>query len=146
LAYEWSNLLLSCQLCNQRFKQNLFPLLNPADRAKSHKDDITKEKPVLVNPEIDDPKSHITFDRDMASPVKGDERGDATIKQLGLNRPDLLEQRAKLFVLLKRINDLSRSGVPTAIEKEAEAFLLRFAEDSAEYAGMVRAAIRVQFA
>jgi hypothetical protein len=26
LAYEWRNLLLSCQLCNQRYKENLFPL------------------------------------------------------------------------------------------------------------------------
>jgi hypothetical protein len=29
LAYEWSNLLISCQLCNQEFKKNRFPLLNP---------------------------------------------------------------------------------------------------------------------
>ena len=33
LAYEWSNLFFSCQLCNQRFKDNLFPLKNPGDRA-----------------------------------------------------------------------------------------------------------------
>ena len=29
LAYEWSNLLFSCQICNQRHKGNLFPLQTP---------------------------------------------------------------------------------------------------------------------
>ncbi len=33
LAYEWDNLYLSCSACNQRHKQNLFPLQNPGDRA-----------------------------------------------------------------------------------------------------------------
>ena len=26
LAYEWDNLLFSCQICNQRYKKNLFPI------------------------------------------------------------------------------------------------------------------------
>lgn len=33
LAYDWLNLLLSCQICNQRHKRNLFPLKNSAQRA-----------------------------------------------------------------------------------------------------------------
>lgn len=32
LAYEWSNLFLSCERCNQQFKKNLFPLLNQDKR------------------------------------------------------------------------------------------------------------------
>src|SRR6476661_10679447 len=28
LAYEWDNLLLSCEKCNQRYKKNYFPLAN----------------------------------------------------------------------------------------------------------------------
>src|ERR1044071_9994958 len=29
LAYEWSNLLLSCNPCNRRYKKTFFPLLDP---------------------------------------------------------------------------------------------------------------------
>ncbi len=32
LAYDWDNLFLSCQKCNQRHKKNLFPLLDPDTR------------------------------------------------------------------------------------------------------------------
>ena len=35
LAYAWQNLFLACQLCNQRYKKNLFPLENPDERAFS---------------------------------------------------------------------------------------------------------------
>src|SRR5436190_9992909 len=37
LAYCWSNLYFSCQLCNQRFKRNWFPLSNPSQRVRSHR-------------------------------------------------------------------------------------------------------------
>jgi hypothetical protein len=38
LAYEWTNLLVSCQICNQKFKKNLFPLRRPSRRARCHND------------------------------------------------------------------------------------------------------------
>ena len=41
LAYAWQNLFLACQLCNQRFKKNLFPLENPDERAFSE-DELEK--------------------------------------------------------------------------------------------------------
>ena len=43
LAYAWTNLYLSCQLCNQRYKANLFPLKDPDRRAKSHHEDVAAE-------------------------------------------------------------------------------------------------------
>ena len=49
LAYEWSNLLLACSSCNQRFKRNLFPLADPSQRAESHAADINLEEPLLIN-------------------------------------------------------------------------------------------------
>jgi len=35
LAYDWSNLFLSCQICNQIHKKNLFPLADPT-QSKGH--------------------------------------------------------------------------------------------------------------
>jgi uncharacterized protein (TIGR02646 family) len=61
LVYDWSNLFLSCALCNQRHKKSLFPLLDPSQRARSHHDDLRLEKPVFVHPKEDDPENYIGF-------------------------------------------------------------------------------------
>ena len=53
LAYEWSNLFLSCARCNSTYKRNFFPLANPLERAISHLYDINKEQPLLIDPAKD---------------------------------------------------------------------------------------------
>ena len=40
LAYDWNNLLVSCEDCNRSHKKSLFPLKNPDARARSHHDRI----------------------------------------------------------------------------------------------------------
>lgn len=49
LAYEWENLLLSGQRCNQHHKKNFFPLIKPSDRALSHHADASDEQPVFIH-------------------------------------------------------------------------------------------------
>lgn len=61
LAYEWENLLLSCQLCNQRYKKNLFPLLNNPQRALSHHYNVDSEQPIFIHPVKDEVETYITF-------------------------------------------------------------------------------------
>ena len=97
LAYEWSNLFVSCTLCNQRFKRNLFPLGDPSTRAVSHNDNVSREQPLFINPELDEPREHIAFREEVAYPVDGSPRGFATIECFGLNRDPLLEQRRTLL-------------------------------------------------
>ena len=46
LAYSWENLYWCCPVCNGR-KNDLFPLEEPTARARSHRDDVTREKPLL---------------------------------------------------------------------------------------------------
>jgi hypothetical protein len=55
LAYEWTNLLFACELCNARFKKNLFPLVNPATRARRPDDDLAREDPLFIDPSRDEP-------------------------------------------------------------------------------------------
>jgi uncharacterized protein (TIGR02646 family) len=100
LAYQWDNLFYSCQLCNQQFKKNLFPLLNPARRAKSHSNDLSAEKPLLVHPSQDDPTQFFRFGSEVAHPVRGKRKGKTTIEVLGLNRDELIEER------LRRLEDI----------------------------------------
>ncbi len=52
LAQEWDNLFFACPLCNQRYKKNRFPLRDPAARARSHRDDVSREEPLFINPAI----------------------------------------------------------------------------------------------
>jgi len=80
LGLEWSNLLLSCPKCNGRgAKGNRFPLHNHRNRATNHNPitrnpllynrhscissnpPLSTERPLLLNPEIDRPERHLTF-------------------------------------------------------------------------------------
>lgn len=93
LAYTWDNLLFSCQLCNQQYKKNLFPLLNPENRARNHHDDIALEEPLLINPSIMNPQEHIGFREEIPYPLDGSIYGKTTISALGLDREELNEAR-----------------------------------------------------
>src|SRR5712692_4013168 len=61
LAYEWNNLLFVCKSCNSDHKKNHFPLLQETDRV-STPDDLSAEKPVLINPSLEDPADFIDYD------------------------------------------------------------------------------------
>lgn len=99
LAYHWENLLLACLDCNSKFKRTFFPLVNPAERARSHHDDIGKENPLFVDPVGEDPRIHIQFDGDL--PVGITEQGRVTIDGIGLRRTELTEDR------LMKIDDIN---------------------------------------
>jgi uncharacterized protein (TIGR02646 family) len=149
LAYEWANLFFSCQLCNEQFKKNLFPLRNNRHRARSHLHDLAKEHPLLIDPGRLDPAGHIGFREEMAFAVDGSPEGLATIEGLGLNRPDLVHYRRKrltdLRILLRALH-LQRDLVarhPTTEHRLQLADLARELEDrqavANEYCSMVRA-------
>lgn len=150
LAYSWSNLVFCCQLCNQRFKRNLFPLENPEERARSHGDDIARERPLFINPTVDDPAGLIGFREEIPYAKPGSKRGSVTIGALGLDRSELNEVRLDYFqmlVLLKQTREIllerkEAEGIPIELEgqlKEIEEQLLRSQRDDAPFAAMARA-------
>src|SRR6185436_16823168 len=91
LTYRWDNLLLACLDCNSRFKDTLFPLENPKERARSCNDDLGKELPLFVDPVGQDPRDHIRFDGD--APEGLTLQGRTTIDGLRLRRAELTEDR-----------------------------------------------------
>ena len=153
LAYDWSNLLLSCTLCNQRYKKNLFPLVDPAKRARSHHDNVGDEQPLLINPSEDDPGKHIGFREEIPYAVRGSRRGKATISTLGLDRPELEERRRERLSEAKRtirtvkvLTDMRDRNGALAPELEGllaqhRAALARYLDPAAEYSAMLRAAL-----
>lgn len=140
LAYEWANLYLACTLCNQQFKRNLFPLRTPSRRARSHKEDVTAEDPLLLDPAVDDPEAFISFRKEVPYAVKGNARGKATIRILGLHRDALAEQRRKHLSHVKALQQIIELRAPEA--GEARNLLQRMQQDSWEYTSMTRAFLR----
>jgi hypothetical protein len=114
LAYEWGNLFYTCQLCNQQFKRNLFPLKDGRRRARTHTHELGKEEPLLVDPAAQEPSEYIGFREEVAYPIRGCPEGETTIKILGLNRAELLEvrrDRLERLKLLVEARDLLREKV-----------------------------------
>ena len=158
LAYTWKNLLFSCQRCNSGHKGNIFPLVNhPVGRARSHREALAQEQPLLLHPATDDPAPHITFRRAVA--VGQTPHGQTTIDVCGLNRGEVLERRRTHLAHLES-HDAMADQDPTrmapadlrrAIAKcgsvqefvrrviQAKDIRQKAALDTSEYAGMVRA-------
>ncbi len=139
LAYHWENLVFACQLCNQRHKANWFPLRNHSRRARHHGEEVEQELPLFIEPTTEDPEALIAFDAAGVPYAIGNNlRAAATIRELGLDRPELNERRFDRLELLKGLRDLIDllPGEPEAIEAEQK--LTRSVQPSAEYAAMAR--------
>ncbi len=135
LAYDWSNLLFSCEVCNRRFKRNLFPLLNPQKRAKNHKGDITAEKPVFIDPSKDDPQKWITFNQEIPVPINNNERAKTTIEELGLDREKLNEARRERYLIVMTLLKYCRD------DWEAADVINDYLKESSSFSAMVRVAV-----
>lgn len=142
LAYDWDNLLLSCQLCNQRHKKNYFPVADATKRAVSHNNDIFLEQPLFLHPVHDDPTLHIEYDENI--PIAKSDRGKITIEKLGLKRKELNEQRKEKFNIIKDVYDLFMGVPETDAQRKAIAktiitkYYNASQKDETEYASMLR--------
>ncbi|HEX3125774.1 MAG TPA: hypothetical protein VH394_00440 [Thermoanaerobaculia bacterium] len=101
LAYDLTNLLPSCQLCNgYPAKMNHFPVRDKAWARR--REEMEREKPLLLNPYLHNPREHLRFrplrensDRLPLSQVEGrTEEGKTSVEVLRLNRPNLASARA----------------------------------------------------
>ncbi len=152
LAYEWDNYFHSCKKCNQEHKKNQFPLMDGSSRARTPEDNLTEEKPFLINPENENPEEFIGFEWDKAYGVyvkavgrDDDGRGDRTIKITGLNQGTIPEERAGLVNFLEHIIDTmkwaQRQGNTRSIEDTAKLIKTESISEK-EFAGFRRAFFR----
>ncbi len=148
LAYEWDNLLLSCTLCNQQYKKNLFPLLTPEKRARNHHDDIAAEQPLLINPTHIKPQNYIGFREEVPYAIDDNIYGKTTIKALGLDRENLNDKRRTilaeinlLFDLIKLADNQSENSELQTLARQANQKLKQSVLATAEYSAMATAYI-----
>jgi hypothetical protein len=154
LAYEWSNLLFCCQICNQRFKRNLFPLVDPTRRALTHHDDLSSEQPLLLHRGIDDPAVFLDFREEYLFPIDENPRGTNTIKAMGLNREPLAKMRRDHLgpfneliecrkLIAKSVSGQETPDVDLARQlAKLDEQIQKYIQDSAQYAAASRAALR----
>lgn len=180
LASTWTNLLPSCIRCNRgeylplydgtvvkMGKADLFPLADDAMRASAI-DAEKKEKPLLINPCIEDPANFISFVIEeagfcIAVPAAKNpnslkaKRARASIDIYGLNREGLVRSRtryhvratrslAKLHQLIIRLDELPEEEAARCAEVEGDiddvlADLALLTEGDDRYTGMLRALI-----
>jgi len=111
LTYEWSNLLPVCATCNGG-KTSGFPIrgtrvtaapfddtftdVKKLDEFRANQPSYLAEDPLLINPELDEPGTHFSFD--IKGEIKaGSDRAKATISTYKLDRPGLIESRRKII-------------------------------------------------
>ncbi len=140
LAYEWTNLFLSCVQCNSRNKRNLFPLTIGSSRSRHHADDYSNESPLLINPATEDPESFIGWRSEV--PFALSERGAVTIEALGLDRRALLNIRREqlvTFAMLLHINrELKAKGTVSDVAAKIDNLIAERLRDSAEFTAAAR--------
>lgn len=118
LGYEWSNLFLTCEVCNQgkadnfdlvsndkRKKQTLPLIENKIDFSKCKADcaELLAEEPCFLHPEIDKAEDFFTFDRTgnivpkAHLEAKNKKRAEYTRDKTKLNRWELVDARKRII-------------------------------------------------
>lgn len=137
LAYDFSNLFYCCQICNQVYKRNYFPLSDETKRTRSHAQEYKDEDSLIIHPEYDDPSEHLTFVGEVIKPVNNSPKGFETIKRTGLDREELENDR---FVYLKTLRFLANIARSDGLQSlAARQHFLEISKSSAIYSAMVRA-------
>jgi uncharacterized protein (TIGR02646 family) len=146
LAYEWANLVLACSACNQRQKRNLFPLVNPESRVRSHREDISLELPLFLDPTREDPEEFIDWRSEIPYAKEGNLRAAETIESLGLRRKaiadirkEALDLAAGLAGTIRLVENHPHSPKDVAVSRNLRSELMKMLSRDAEFSAMLRA-------
>jgi hypothetical protein len=142
LAYEWSNLLPSCTICNRSYKRNRFPIAGVrAFKPGKEKD----EKPLLLNPLIDNPGKHFKLDPEVGILAGLTPKGEMCIEVLGLNREELVEERIDAYFALESLIKTAHSesvNLSSATVKNALNKIVMSYKGSGEYSFATKHALK----
>ena len=146
LAYDWTNLFLSCHFCNSSNKGDLFPLSNEALRTRDHHGSVAQESPLVLCPDgAEDPEQHIEFHDEIPKAIT--QQGKSTIVVLGLDHPkheSRLETLARLRMLRDEIIVLKSLSQPQLANliRDKRAQLLVAQRPSSPFSSMAKHYIR----
>lgn len=161
LAYTWENLYPSCITCNQRRKvkpnpddpatgkttgkADQFPVEDEAFRVMNPDGDLSTERPLLLDPCVDDPEKRFRYltNGEIAARDDVDSRAAKTISVFGFeHRSDLTKRRREqisivigLLKILRRCKELGDQVGAGDVERLLEE---HYFADSSPYLGAVR--------
>lgn len=133
LAYDWDNLLLSCQVCNKPNnyeenklgKRNRFPVED--NYYATSPGEETNEKPLLINPTKEDPIDYIEYNPDNGyiDAIGNNKKGSICIEIFGLNiRDDLVDGRREAYdkvnALFAKLPNVKGAGRQEVLDKLEE--------------------------
>ena len=122
LAYDWSNLFFSCQICNQKYKKNMFPLVDATQRAIDHNYNLeSTNNTLLVHPSLENPENEIGFRKEI--PFGKNEKGKKSIQVFGLRREKLNDKRRKYLTEVKKNIVLSKLKIDAYTNEEIQELL-----------------------
>jgi uncharacterized protein (TIGR02646 family) len=129
LAAEWANLFPICMYCN-RSKRTRFPVAGERAEPETVGKKLERERPLLLDPCIDGPASHLVFLEDgTVAPLSP--RGEVTIDVLALNRDTLTETRREAWKAAGRL-------LTNASPEQLRAVLASVLAPDQPYLGMLR--------
>ena len=112
LAYEWSNIYLSCRECNTS-KSNWFPIEGSRSEFNANPDEVEKsikaEINLIVDPCYDEPEKEFSY-LESGEIFSESRKGKVTIELLKLNRPALIEERKNALHDFKQILALLKTS------------------------------------
>ena len=121
LMFDWTNWLLSCGVCNCE-KWTGFPERDG--------------EPLLLDPTTDEPRNHVGFRRSFILPLS--DRGDETIRLVGLWRHDLERERGSWLLQIDALLLPTIQAQDVDVRRESRTFLRWAMQDDAPYAAMTR--------
>lgn len=125
LEFEWTNLGFVCARCNN---------------AKSDKYD---ENTPHINPYGEEPNNHVIAMGALLKHKQGSERGELTIIEIDLNRPELLEKRqVKLQYIGKAIDACMRASNDT-LKRNGLAEILEECKEDKEFSLFVESLLKL---
>jgi uncharacterized protein (TIGR02646 family) len=141
LAYDWNNLLFACDMCNDAgHKQNIFTITNHKTRATPPAFDVSKEKPLLIDPYTEDPEDHIEWSQDLPREKNASRKGRVTIDVFKLDYDTLLvDARRSWFNLIKMMIEAAEE-IPLGNHKRTEikALLQARLNEKRDYSAMIK--------
>lgn len=116
LYVEWSNLTISCEICNRTNKKDYY---DPSDP--------------LIHPILDNPNEYIIALGAIIYYIPGNRKGEVTISQLDLNRTDLIEQRTQKLNYFRMLADKYVKETNPKIKSILKDQLLEESSNKSEY-------------
>ena len=139
LGFSWDNFSLACAGCNQEFKRNLFPVIEPRDPCREGVEHT--ETPLLIDPaSVFRVRDHFAWSEGGLIDGISDD-GRATIITCGLNRKDLRSARAQVAEnTLHELRAWKSAQQRGDKERRREAFarLAKLGDRQSEFTSMVR--------